>query len=43
MHTHDKEKDCEACKKLRLGLTWIGDPPKCRKHKKKPHITRYRS
>jgi len=30
-----KENDCEACKKLRLGLTWVGDPPKCREHTKK--------
>jgi len=33
----ESEKDCEACKRLRRGLTWFGDePPKCPKHMKHP-------
>jgi len=25
--------DCEACKRLRKGTTWINEPPKCPKHR----------
>ena len=35
LHKRYKDEECEACKKLRKGLTWVGDPPKCRKHRKK--------
>jgi len=40
----EEEEECEACKALRRGTTWIGNPPKCQKHKKKvSHNKYYRS
>jgi len=34
-------EECEACKKLRHGLTWFGDPPTCLKHRKKVKLEKY--
>ena len=31
----NNEEECEACKALRRGLTWIGVPPRCSKHQKR--------
>ena len=36
-----EENECEVCKKLRKDLTWVGDPPKCRKHKTLIDFTKY--
>ncbi|MFW9873874.1 MAG: hypothetical protein ACFFG0_12270 [Candidatus Thorarchaeota archaeon] len=35
------ENECPECKALRLGITWIGDPPKCHKHKEKVKLVKY--
>lgn len=35
----DKEaRKCKECRKLRVGLTWIGDPPRCPEHTEKKNI-----
>ncbi len=36
-----EERECKACEALRKGLTWIGDPPKCRKHEEKVEYNKY--
>ena len=28
------EDECPACAALRTGTTWIGEPPKCPKHRR---------
>lgn len=39
---YKEEEKCEACERLRKGLTWFGDPPTCYKHRKKGSlISRY--
>lgn len=38
---YKEEDECEACKRLRKGLTWVGDPPVCREHRKKIKVERY--
>ena len=38
---YKEEEKCEACERLRKGLTWVGDPPLCLKHRKKVKIERY--
>ena len=35
-----KEEECPDCEIIRKGLVYIGDPPKCRKHRKKIKIHR---
>lgn len=34
------EEKCPACEALRKGLNWVGDPPKCIKHRKPPKVER---
>ena len=36
-----KKEKCKACDALRKGTTWVGEPPKCAKHRKKLKMEYY--